>query len=241
MIPAKITSQVFFAKDSWRKTMAKIEEYWDLDYAITDIDYGGGYYAVVMSKGTGWQSEKILYGSSFPSEKVSKAWDDDYHITNVTFDGDDWIVIMSKVPECRSQTWFTRTGWNDFKSKISDVWDDDKVMTTISCKTTGTTVYFGAATSFKNSLAQSLRYISETPTSKEILGAMGDGKIVTDVHDVDGGVYVVTSSGYPYRRQYAVVGSLSGVSDSIDEGFDDGYAITTMAYYCGKWIMIMSK
>ena len=242
MIPRTITAQTIASRESWSSIMEAIKKYWDEGYYITDFDYGGGYYRVVMSKGTGWNGQAIRFGETFPKEKIQELWDKGYYITNAMHDGKDWIVVMSGVEDCRSQSWFTRTNWNDFKDTIKEYWDKDMVVTKLACKTSGgTTVYCGIVSKMTYSQEQKMKYYSGTPTP-DIIDLCEANTILTDFYDVDGGVFAVTASKTGWEDQtLGVKSSWDSALEFIKKYWDRDYSLTTLSYYNGIWLVAMSK
>ena len=74
MIPTKINGQVLVSRETWNEAMDAVGDYYKDDYYITDFDYGGGYYRIVMSKNIGWNGQIIRYGKDFPQEEIKEGW-----------------------------------------------------------------------------------------------------------------------------------------------------------------------
>lgn len=242
MIPRKITAQTILSRSNWSEIREAIGEYWEKDYFITDFDYGEGYYRVVMSKGTGWNGQAIRFGKSFPSDKVSELWDKGYYITNVMHDGTDWIVVMSGVPDCVTQSWFTRKNWSDFKDDIQEMWGKDMVVSKIACNLSSAyPTYCGVASKMQYSQGQSTKYFAGKPTSA--IGDMcEDGRIVTDMYDVDGGVFAVSASGTGWNKQVVEVrAKWETAVDLIKRYWDNDYSLTSLCYFQGYWVIAMCK
>ena len=242
MIPRRITAQTILSRKSWKEIRSAIGEYWDKDYYITDFDYGEGYYRVVMSKGTGWNGQAIRYGSSFPTDEIQELWGKGYSITNACHDGSDWIVIMSGVSDCKTQSWFTRTSWSDFKENISEYWKKDMVVTKIACKLSGSSpVYCGIVSKMDYSQGQKMKYFSGKPTS-DIGDMRDDNSIITDMYDVDGGVFAVTATKTGWTKQSIEVRAKWDTAiDLIKRYWDKDYSLTCLCYYQGYWVIAMSK
>lgn len=241
MIPRRITTQTILSRSSWKEIRAVIGEYWDKDYYITDFDYGEGCYRVVMSKGTGWNGQAIRFGSTFPKDEIRELWGKDYYITNVSHDGTDWIVIMSGVSDCETQTWFTNTNWGEFKGNISECWDKYMVVSKIACKLGSTPVYCGIASKMTFSQGQEMKYFSGKPTA-EIGNLVKDGRIITDMYNVDGGVMAITASRTGWTKQYVdVKAHWETAIELIKRYWDKDYSLTSLCYYQGYWVIAMSK
>lgn len=114
--------------------MEKVWKYWDQGMVITDFDYGGGTYVVVMSRVKGWREQRIRHDCVLPTFKISQLRREGYYITNVLYDGSDWIVVMTEVDYCADQTCFICTRWSEFIGKINEGWEDRKVVTKLCCQ-----------------------------------------------------------------------------------------------------------
>lgn len=243
MIPSTIGEQSILTRSTWNQCMEAIGDYYDQGYYITDFDYGGGVYKIVMSKSVGWNGQIIKFGKEFPQQEVSEGWKKGYHITNVMHDGSDWIVIMSGVPSCQRQTWFTRYNWNEFKSDISKIWDEGKIVTNLACKMSGDEpLYCAICSQMSTSQGQSYHFIQGRPTAQELCDLCTKGRLIVDIYDFDGGTFVVTASDTGWRQQKMHVSeNWENSSEVIQQSWNEGYNITTIAYYHGAWIVILSR
>lgn len=219
--------------------MDYVKEYWDKDYYITDFDYGDGQYRVVMTKDCGWDGQAIRSGKTFPKDKVDEMWNKGYRITNVAHDGEDWIVVMSSGDTgLGSQSWFTRTNWEDFKSEIQNAWNEGYDITKVAY---GNGAYCGVMSKGLD-WTQSWNYIAGEITQKEMDGLYPDEKIITDVMDANGGAFFVRSGRTPYNDQtFYKSSNWDFLNNKMHEMWDRGYAITSFGYYRGQWFMFMSK
>ncbi len=241
MIPTKINGQVLVSRETWNEAMDAVGDYYKDDYYITDFDYGGGYYRIVMSKNIGWNGQIIRYGKDFPQEAIKEGWDKGYHITNLLHDGSDWIVIMSGVPGCLSQQWFTRTGWVDFKDEISRIWNEDMVLTKVACRLNpAPNVYCGVASKMNISQGQKYNFFPGG-TPKDIMALCVEGNKITDIYDFEGGVVAITTTQSGWSKQVLLTGpNWEGNVKTIKEYWDKGYNVTTMCYYNNMWYIIVS-
>ncbi len=239
MIPLRTGLQSTWSRRTWKEIMDYVQEYWDKDYYITDMDYGEGQYRVVMTKNCGWDGQAIRAGHTFPKEKVDEMWDKGYRITNVTYDGEDWIVVMSSGNTgIGAQSWFTRTRWEDFKSEIQDAWNDGYDITKVAY---GDGTYCGVMSKGLD-WTQSWNYIAGEITQKEMDNMYPDEKIITDVMDANGGLFIVRSGRTPYSDQGMFKSSnWDSLNNKMSEMWDKGYSITSFGYYRGEWYMLMSK
>lgn len=242
MIPRHITAQVILSRPTWDSAMEAINDHWNQGYYITDFDYGAGYYKIVMSMGTGWNGQAVKYGKSMPMSDIKLYWDLGYIITNIMHDGCDWIVVMSGVNKGISQTWLTRTDWDDLKNSINEGWDEGLVMTQIACdNSTSTPVYCAVLTQMPDAYSQRSKFFPGAPTC-DILDISDGSNIITDIYDVDGGVLAIAASGTGWNQQaIAVKPCWDEASDFIKRYWDKHCAVTTICYYRGDWIVVMSK
>lgn len=239
MIPLRIDQQTVITRSSWKEMMERVKEMWDQDHYITDFDYGNGVYRVVMSSGTGWNGQAIRVGKTFPENEVDELWNKGYNITNVTHDGQDWIVIMSGNTGLSRQRWFTRNSWESFKQAISQGWEDGKVITKIAY---GNGTYCGIMSSGLN-WSQTWKFIPGEITQQHLNELYEDGdKIVTEVFDIDGGMFIVLSGNTGYDDQFISQSSnWDRLSERLTEYWNKNYNVTTIGYYNGDWFLLMSR
>lgn len=238
MIPLRIGKQTVVSRPSWNEVVERVKELWNEDYYITDFDYGDGVYRVVMSGGTGWNGQAIRYGKSFPENEVDELWEKGYNITNVTFDGSDWIVIMTGNTGISRQRWFTRGTWDSFKQAIDQGWEDGKVITKIAY---GNGVYCGVMCSGFN-WSQGWKYIPGEITQQDLNELYTDDKIVTEAFEVNGGLFLVLSGNTGYTGQrMSQSPNWDWISQKLTEYWSDSYNVTTIGYYKGEWILLMSR
>ena len=243
MVPSRINGQRILSRNSWKEIMAEINTYWEQDYYVTDFDYGGGRYVVVLSKNTGWDGQKIVWDKTFPEKAVDEAWEQGLYITGVTYDGSDWIVVMSGVRECLQQGWFTRTNWRNFLDTISQKWDKDEIITTIGCKKNGSDVVYCGVSS-KMSYSGSQGYKSVRPA--DILSALQElsngSRIVTDLYDVDGAILAISEDVPGWSHQIFYTCPDFGVlSQAVDRVYQQDYYITALCYCLGGWVLVASR
>lgn len=238
MIPLKIQGQTVISRPSWKEAIEKIQELWNQGYYITDFDFGDGVYRIVMSTGTGWNGQAIRYGKTFPENDVDEFWAKGYNITNVTYDGSDWIVILTGNTGISRQRWFTRTSWESFKQAIDQGWEDGKVITKIAY---GNGTYCGIMCSGFN-WSQRWTYIPGEITQKNLDELYTDDKIVTEAFEVNGGLFLVLSGGTGYEGQrMSQSPNWDWISQKLNEYWNQNYNVTTIGYYRGEWILLMSR
>ena len=90
---------------------------------ITSLAYGNGQWALVMSSGTGYETQGYKLSSSFPKDKISDGWDKKQDVTLLSYCNGSWMVVMSADGD-NSQTW--RTDPEFPKDKIQEEWDNGK-------------------------------------------------------------------------------------------------------------------
>ncbi|HMP88358.1 MAG TPA: hypothetical protein PKE63_13850, partial [Lacibacter sp.] len=73
----------------------EIKELWDKGYRITDISYGNGQWALVMSKGTGLNQQMWNTGDEFPGKKIEEYWNKGHNIYKLTYENKKWLLIMA--------------------------------------------------------------------------------------------------------------------------------------------------
>ena len=244
MLPRSIRGQQFFSRSSWGDVMDDIKEGWDNGFFITDFDYGDGVYFVVMSKVEEWNGQAVRYASEFPTDDIKELWGKRYSITNMLYDGSDWIVVMTGVDYCLKQKMFRCMDADDFKERVSNGWNEDKIITKLCCRQEyyGNT-YVGVMTEYRDSSpSQSRSFLRGVVLASELMDLCRDGKYITNIFDFGGGVMVATESGTEWRScKIYRCGSTGTLAESIRECWDSGYSVTTLAYYDGEWFAVFGR
>jgi hypothetical protein len=242
MQPERYYGQAFFTASSWSEVKRQINKYWDEDYYITDFDYGDGVYLVVMSQVSGWNGQTFLYGSTLPDDEISSKWDEGYYITNMLYDG-DWIVVMTQVENCIDQYYFTRSVPSVFNDMIGEGWDDGKSLTKLCCEPGIPSVYCAVMSEFSYPAPAQTRNIKPGRLTASQLGELCEGdQYITELFDLDGAVMVVTTERDDfYTTAIYQSSSLSRVAGAISDYWDDGYTLTTVAFYDGEWFLVFCK
>lgn len=244
MVPKRVDGQYIFFEESWSNMMRNVESGWNDGLVVTDMDYGDDGYCVVMSSGTDWGHQVVLHGSVLPREKISEGWNSDYVITNMLCDEQDWIVIMTQVSGIKKQRVVLDNDWSVFRSKIREAWDEDMVVTKLCCEIDYSyNAYCAVVTEYYNSPSQNCVYIDGAPTPQELCDMCGSNQILTDFHDVEGGVLTVTEgeTGWGEMRIFEVAYAQELIKLLGAGGFDDGFRITTVSYYRGRWYGIFCR
>ena len=244
MIPREIHGQVIFAGAKWSTVMDNVKKYWDQGMFITDFDYGGGVYVVVMSKVKGWNGQAIRHGSTLPVDAISELWDKNYYLTNALYDGQDWVVVMTGVDYCSGQSYFTHTSWTEFTDNINQGWEDDKVVTKLCCEIKPSyNKYFAIMTRFRDcSPAQSRRYLKGRLLIQDLESMCVDGKYIVDVFDFDGGAFVVTAGKTGWDTCKVVKSrDFSTLLEKVKNYWDKDYYITTITFYESEWFAVLGK
>lgn len=238
MINLKGGAQTIISRSTWKEIAEKIKEKWEEDYFITDFDFGGGMYRVVLTKGTGWSGQHYRFGKEFPGEKVSELWDKGYQITNVTYDGSDWVVIMSGGTGITGQSWFSRSSFDDFEEKANELWSKGKDLTKVAF---GDGTYLGV---FSGNLNWGQHWWNwpEFPTDELMKKKQSESKIITDAFEFGNMVFAVASSNTGYTKQRIHKNKDWGVLlKLLKNRWDEDYSITTVSYYKEEWILVFSK
>ena len=233
-------AQTFIYGKTWKEITEKITEYWDKDYLITDFDYGDGMYRVLLSKGTGWNGQSYRCGKKFPKEKIRELWDKGYEITNVTHDGSDWIVIMSGSTGITrgSQTWFTKSSFNDFKKKVKEEWAEGNDITKVAY---GNGLYLGV-TSGGLGWSQTWWNWPDFPTDELMDIKKSDGKIITDAFEFGNKCFTIASGKTGYKKQrFHKNKDFEYLRKLLKNRWGEGYCLTTVSFFKGEWILIFSK
>lgn len=120
--PSGYVSQTWMKRESWPNE--DIQEKWDDNYKITNVDFQAGNWSVVMTKFNNWPVQRWKTRNEFPETEISQEWDDGYFITDIAYNGSVWALITDKKPDNYvSQKWMLR---NEFpETDISENWNDD--------------------------------------------------------------------------------------------------------------------
>jgi hypothetical protein len=119
-----IPDQIIKTRNSFPKDAIKLG--WDEGYAITDISYGGGYWSLVMDKGTNFGKQRWFTTDNADLEKdIQEGWAEGFNIQKICFGDGLYAVIMSEKPGHGTQSWFTRSTVSDFKSHVKERYEED--------------------------------------------------------------------------------------------------------------------
>lgn len=239
MIPRKIKTQTIFSRSKWSELVDRIKEYWDKDYFITDFDYGEQRWRVVMSKVEGWNGQSIFHSKDFPSEKLSEYWKKDKYLTSITYDGTDWICVVTGVDNCYSQAWATGS-WSHCKDYVNDRWNENYIITSIACN--GSSYAFICSKFAGFNASQKYKVLSKPVGVREIEKICDTGQIVVDLFDMAGDLVAVTASDTGYTKQRIhKAKTFMELDKIIDNRWEEGYNITTIAYFNNECIIVFSK
>lgn len=220
----KITRQTVIADSSFPE--AEIKKYWDQGYHISELAYGGGSWAVVMSQGLPITLQRYFGGgANFPEERVNEAWNEGYQITNFAY-GNEWVVIMSKGTGLGQQSWMTRDYFP--RDEISDYWDKGFRVTSMAY---GNGAW--AVTMSKNSGIGMQEWLTKHDTQTVFDHAT---ELFNDkgyrFHSLDFGANswaAIYSSNLPYHSQRYQV-SRDWPAQKIQDSWDEGYQIVSLSF-----------
>ena len=89
-----------FGNQSWAIRPSFPEDYiaekWGEGLDITNLTYGDGVWAVVMSELPNSLRQSWMTSSSFPKDFIEKKWDEGFNITEVAYGAGVWAVVMSQ-------------------------------------------------------------------------------------------------------------------------------------------------
>lgn len=242
MIPKRITNQTILQNSTWKGIAEQVKDLWDKDYYITDFDCGEGLYRVVMSKGTGWNSQRIITEVFFPEDEIKKWMDKGYSITSVSNDGLDWVIIMTGINEVSNQCFIREYSYDDLKEKIKKYWDKGY---TVSCiAEDGYLEEYICVFSKSNYHGQGYVYLPRHFNIKEMENfKKSDGYLITEIANFNGkGLFCVASSGTGFSQQKIHrEETWDRMAELTQNRWREGYNITTIDYYDGEWYAIFSK
>ena len=73
----------------------EIRGYWDEGYRITDVAYGDGMWAVVMTEGTEYGRQAWVYSLDFPDDFITEKWDEGLDLTTLAYGDGAWVAVMT--------------------------------------------------------------------------------------------------------------------------------------------------
>jgi hypothetical protein len=238
MVPNLIGGQVVLFRERWSDMAEEIREHWDLDYVITDIDYLEGCWAVVMSEVYNWYGQSCFRSSEFPQDKIQEAWDEGRYITSIAYSGSYWVVVTTRVEDCSAQAYVVGS-WSHCLSEVENLWEKKAYVTSIACDGD---FYVFVCSKFGRSFSQRIKSYSRPRGANQILGTCAEDEMIVDLFDMNGDLTVVTSSGMLYSKQgVCISSSISELRLDIKSNWSSGYKITTIAYYGGRYIAVVTK
>ena len=73
----------------------EIQEYWSEGYHITDVAYGDGLWAVVMTEGANYGRQAWVYSVEFPDDFIAEKWDEGLDLTVLAYGDGAWVAVMT--------------------------------------------------------------------------------------------------------------------------------------------------
>lgn len=119
-------------KSSYEEVRDVIREKWEEDYYITDFARGNGKWIVSLTQGTPFTSQTYWHNTSFPGEWIDEKWKEGFQITNVTHGDGTWVVVMSKGMGWGTQSWATRSSYDEMRTYIKEKWDQGYTITNVA-------------------------------------------------------------------------------------------------------------
>ena len=90
--------------------------------------------------------------------------------------------------------------------------------------------------------SQSWWHWPEFPTDELMKKKKTDGKIITDVFAFDDSVYAVASGNTGYTKQrFHKNKDFEYLRKLLKNRWDEGYDLTTVSFFKGEWILVVSK
>jgi hypothetical protein len=230
-------SEFYSSQQWWTRSnfpSNEITEGWNAGRQITDLSYGNGAWALVMSGSTGYYSQCWWTRDYFPSNEIQQGWDAAKRITEITYGNGVWALVMSKGTGYSSQLWRTRSSFPS--AEIQEGWNAGKDITNLSYGNGVWALVMSGSTGY--SLQQ--WWTRSSFPSNEITEGWNAGKDITNISYGNGSWALVMSKGTGYTSQLWWTRS-SFPSNEITEGWNAGFDITNLTYGNGVWVLVMSK
>jgi hypothetical protein len=84
-----------------------IDSGWRNYFRVSDLNYGSGSWAVIMSVDSPYGRQAWYSLSDFPGDYIETKWGEGFRITNLAYGRGKWIVVMSQDNPYGRQTWQT--------------------------------------------------------------------------------------------------------------------------------------
>ena len=116
------SSQTCFSRSDNSEIRSEIKKNWDEGRKITSVAYTQNSWFVVMSEGSGINSQSFNISAEWPSDWIKQNWDKNFYITALAYSGSAWFVVMSQDHRFSAQS-YNCISVNDLKSWINSMWD----------------------------------------------------------------------------------------------------------------------
>lgn len=202
-----------------------IETKWDEGYSITEVTYGGGKWAVVMTEMDQQIDQPLPQSwskrSAFPEDVIEERWDEGYSITDLAYGGGEWVVVMTENPGYGAQSWITDGQFPE--QFIQTKWDEGYIISELAY---GDGLWAVVMTKMGD-YAQSWSTHSAFP--EEIIQEQWDaGYNITGLAYGDGQWAVVTTQIGDYAEAWSTDAAFP--QSAIAEGWQQGYHVTSLAF-----------
>lgn len=211
-----------------------IEERWAQGFDATDLTYGNGRWAVVMSQGWGAGTQTWNINPEFPKEFIEDKWSQGFDVTSLAYGNGRWAVIMTRSAGAGFQTWHINPEFP--QGFIEDKWNQGYDVTSL---TYGNGRWAVVMSRSAGEDFQTWHANPEFP--KEFIAEKWDaGFDVTSLAYGDGRWVVVMSQKHGASFQTWQVAP-EFPKEFIAEKWGAGFDVTSLAYGDGLWAVVMSR
>ncbi len=211
-----------------------IQDKWDEGFRVTDLAYGPGAWAAIMSQNSPYGRQTWKTSAAFPGDYIQEKWDEGFRVTTLAYGNGLWLAALSLESPYGRQTYQTSAAFpGDY---IQQKWDEGFRVTSLAYGDGLWGVVLSADAPYGR---QTYKTAAVFP-GDYIQEKWDEGFRVTSLAYGDGLWGVVLSADAPYGRQTWKT-SAAFPGDYIQKKWDEGYRVTSLAYGNGVWAVVLSQ
>jgi hypothetical protein len=203
-------------------------------HRITDLYFGDGVWALIMSKKNNYGAEVWRTRIFFPEKEIQDLWNQGYMITNLTYGNGLWALVMKKGTQYTDQIWRRRSNFPE--SDIKEFYNKGYTITNL---TYGANVWTLVMSKTKGSSNQVWRTKTNFP-EKDIQELWNKGYKITTLEYCNDRWVLVMDLYSPFTVQVWRTRNYFP-KDEIEDLWKKGYYITRLTYGQGIWSLVMSQ
>lgn len=238
MITSSRENQTVFIAENWDETSEKLYDLQAKGYVVTNLDHYGGYYCVVMDKGTGWHGQEILFAADFPELEISDYWDKGLEITHITADDLTWMLFFTAGSGISGQEWYFKETFEEIKRAIKTLWGQGKVITDLRKS------YGGIVVVMSGGLEWNQMWMMDKKFPEKAMREEGKERkrAITHLCELEGQYFLVMSAGtgITFQDIYQTK-KLDSVAGKLERCWDEGLMVTSASFVGGELVMVFSR